>query len=317
MAEGEKVVLRPGMRVQFREVESDDKNNTHAEEVKCVDGTPISWWKKCGLDDRELYEEEHEGIIGEFRYKDGYGYILPSAEVSTQTSETLTLCEKLHCRREDFVVEGDKPALNSGRKVKFKLYKDTKGFGATRITDPEGKPIGKAEKRREVSPSAAKKRKIDPEERYQGRVLMFKVNKFGFLTSKDDLTEMGVTEKLYFQAADIDTAQRPAQVAVGQEVSFTLYEDDKGLGAKNVGMPDGTPVVVPDERRHKPYKEIMPRESIDGEYLGKVVKFIWDKGFGYIKVDSKESPIPEEHAVETMRSTSTGQISQAKTRLSA
>merc|ERR1719433_1296159 len=63
-------------------------------------------------------------------------------------------------------------------------------------------------------------------------------------------------------------------------------------------MPDGSQVVVPENFRHKPYKEIMPRESLDGEYIGKVVKFIWDKGFGYIRVDVSETPIPKEHQIE-------------------
>jgi len=285
MAEGEDPCLRPGMRVQFREVEDTEKNNTHAEDVKCADGTPISWWKKCGDTDREVYDTVYTGIIGEFRRADQHGYMLPGETIITASGETVSLCTKLHVKTAD-ISEGDHNQLRSGRKAKFKLYKDSKGFGATFV---KLEPWTKAEKTNE---------EIDTEARYMGRVLMFKTNNFGFLAPDDDLSKFGIGTKLYFKASDIDTDESPASVTAGMRISFLLYKDNQGLGAKTIQMPSGTKVVVDEENRQKPYKEVMPREAFpDLKFEGKVKSYMWDRGFGYVKVEqTDDNKVPEEHA---------------------
>lgn len=294
MAEGEEAHLRKGMEVMFREEESDSKKNkggTHAVDVKRRDGEPISWWKRTGESDRVIYDEPVLGIIGDFRYFERTGYVLLMDEVVTPEGETVTINEKLRVRRRDFVTTGERPSLHPGREVQFKLWKDDRGFGATQIQTADGEALGKLE------PPTKGSDKIDEETRYTGRVLVFRMNNHGFIAADEDLSKFGVQHKLYFKTEDIISDSNPAMVAVGMPVSFTIYKDGKGVGAKNIGMPDGTGIEMPEGYEFKPYSEMVPRESFsDLKYEGTVKSFFWDKGFGYIKLDmsSNDVEIPEE-----------------------
>lgn len=300
MAEGEDAALRKGMSVMFREKEGDgkkkgDKNKgkTHAVDVKGQDGEPLSWWKQNGDSDRMIFDEPTLGIIGDFRYHDQSGYILALDEITTPTGETVTIYEKLHVKRRDFITEGDRPSLHPGREVQFKLFKDERGFGATYVQSDAGEALGKLEDPKKGEED------IDAEKRYTGRVLVFKMNNHGFISPDEDLSKHGVVHKLYFKTEDIECGEaKHAMVAVGMPVSFTIAKDDKkGLSAKGVSMPDGTAIELPEGHEYKPYSEIQPRESLEElKFEGKVSSFFWDKGFGYIKMDtgSNDVEIPEE-----------------------
>jgi len=303
MEDGEEPELRAGMQVQFKEVENSsdkegkggNKNGTHAEAVKCIDGSPLSWWKKCGDSDRLIWDVVHSGVIGEYRYKERYGYLLLEEEVKAPSGKTLSLCEKLHVKRRDFRSTGSKPDLRAGRKVKFKLYEDSKGFGATYVTDENEEQF--TDERVNVEKG---KEDLDTETRFTGRVLQFKINNHGFVAADEDLSKFGVEHKLYFTPSDIQSSESPAYLTVGMKVSFVLYKDKRGLGAKQISMPDGTDIVIPEDKKYKAYSEIMPRESIsETEFKGKVTNYQWDRGFGYIKIEqTDDNKVPEEHAKE-------------------
>lgn len=138
---------------------------------------------------------------------------------------------------------------------------------------------------------------IEKDKRFTGRVLVFKPNNHGFISCDEDLSKYGIQGKMYFKTEDIESDSKPAMVVVGMPVSFTIYKDGKGSGCKNVAMPDGSKIEIPEGHEFKPYAEMVARESFEElKFEGKVRSYFWDKGFGYIKIDksSNDVEIPEE-----------------------
>jgi len=296
MKEGEKVELRYGMAVRFKMEENSvgkkkNQGKMEAREVTTLSGDPISWFEGQGDKDRVVYEDEtYTGVIGAFNFKDQFGYIIPDEEITTPEDDEIDTMTKLSVKFRDFLCDG-RATLVPGIKVMFKLYKFRERWGATWVTDPEGEPMKK------VDPVKKGKEEIDETTRYEGRVLQFSNNNFGFILPNDDLAEFGVDRKVYFKAEDIKTDAAPASVLSGMEVSFTLYKDKRGVGARDIAMPDGSEIELPEGKERKMYQEVVPRESFpDLEFEGEVTAYFWDKGFGIIKIDfkSNDQEVPEE-----------------------
>lgn len=293
VADGEEKILRQGMRVQYRAVSKDNKK--FAENVKGEDGEPLSWWKKNGDSDRTILDGEHDGIIGEFRFTDSRGYVLLNEPVVTEDG-TVQPHTRLDVWKPDFKTKGDKPFIAAGRKVKFKLCKNpsSEKFGATNVTASNGEPIGAKDADFEL-----KIKDIPDNKRFTGRVLQFKVNAHGFVAADEDELITGNT-KLYFKPEDINTEERPAVVVPGQKVSFDIRKvTQRGrekYEAAKISAVDGEKITLSEDMRPRAYADIMERERFpDLEFEGKVTKFFWDRGFGYIKIDTDKTPIPEEH----------------------
>lgn len=132
-------MLRKGMKVKFKKASNSSTGRTRAMEVQCVDGTPLSWHKKCGEEDkfeRTIFPEEISitGGLGKYFQDRSYGWIWPLEAVSLPEHEI----EIPHGQR-IFVHEQDltfNPPNHSPvpLHVKFGLYKDNRGIGACRVT---------------------------------------------------------------------------------------------------------------------------------------------------------------------------------------
>lgn len=296
MAAYEPAGLRRGMHVTFTKTESTtgkNKGKTHATDVKNLNEEPISWFDKHGDDDRDIFDgKTFTGLVGDYDRDNKSGYLLLNEKISAPNGEKLNLLTRLNARKLDFILEkNNDKGIFTGREVMFKLMRYNERFGATYITDLKGKPL------KEVKREGKRKNYIDVKDtttRHTGRVLKFSSNNHGFILPSDDMSEYNIDRKLWFKAEDINTAMRPARVAAGMDVSFTIERDGKTVKAVDVSLPNGKPIVMPKGYESKTYEEQMPREKVNNEELeGTVVNYFWDKGFGHIKINNfKDADIP-------------------------
>lgn len=293
----EPVGLRRGMHVSFNKAEvteGKNKGKFHAEDVRTVKGEPISWYTSHGEFDRAVFDEIHTGVVAHYDHEQKFGYLLAEAAFDV-AGESITKLTRFSAKKQDFILNKNlaKGNVYTGLKVKFKVTKFGEKWGATYITDLNGKPLGAAKKEMR---KYNQKFSVDEKKRYTGRVLHFNRNNFGFIQPDDDLTDYNISHKLWFKAEDINTALRPVVAIPGMIVSFTLEKEKKTVIAKDISMPDGSELEIPDEHTRVSYEENVPRESYESiELTGSVKAYFWDKGYGIAKIDGYEkAEIPEE-----------------------
>jgi len=293
--------LRGGMEVRYHaatRTKNDQKQNV-AVDVQCVDGSKISWFKKCGESDRWdrqylLEGKRFKGKVKRFFFRRKFGWIEPVDKID-EGDVKLEDGKDLFVFRDDIVTDDFPPGLRKDMEVEFSLYKrnskDSQGIGACKVTAADGSPVSCPAPVREEETWE----KIDEEKVFTATVQKFKVNNFVFIKPEEDLSSYGFKEKeLHCSCLDIDTKQSPAVLKEGMKISFTLYRDNRGFHGRNIRNEDGTPIDVQDVEIPK-YSEIEPRESCGEQvFQGTVKSFRWTAGIGWIV--PKEGTIPEEIA---------------------
>jgi len=263
--------VEKGTEVEFIMNEDDGKRS--AKEVTLAGGEAIPEFTKP-YEDREVKEDEvFVGAIKFFDGRKGFGFLEPDQEISWGG---VTSGEGLFFKRDSFITvnagKGMMLKVSDGMRVSFKVYKDSKGLGASGIQNEDQTPIegeprkerkqggGRKRKRKggNKNKKAAKKvkktkeelieeREIDEEETtYIGTVKYYKPEKeFGFITITEDITfkDITVKEKIFVMKEDIVCYADQVDLAADSQVMFKIYKDSKGLGACEVMNADGTPIT--------------------------------------------------------------------------
>merc|ERR1719499_804353 len=160
--------LRPGTKVTFK-VYKDKKKSLGAHEVQNEDGNPFEYEvrkargdrkrkrssRKRGsrkkakvpkkskeelLEEREIDEEEnlYTGAVKFYNSNKEYGFITIEEEI---TFNGATAKDAIYVLKEDIVCRTEEIGLNEGKKVVFKVYKDSKGIGACEVQNEDGTAI--------------------------------------------------------------------------------------------------------------------------------------------------------------------------------
>jgi cold shock CspA family protein len=168
-AKGMVLSLRPGTKVTFK-VYKDKKKSLGAHEVQNEDGNPIEYEarkprkgrkrkrisrKRGGrnkkakvpkkskeelLEEREIDEEEnlYTGTFKFYKTEKEYGFITIEEDI---TFNDATAKDAIYVLKEDIVCRSEEVGLNEGKKVVFKVYKDSMGLGACEVQNEDGTPI--------------------------------------------------------------------------------------------------------------------------------------------------------------------------------
>jgi len=164
--------LPPGSKVTFK-VYKDKKKSLGAHELQNEEGNPIEYQvknerrggkgrkrkrnRKGGdkkrakkakvvktkeelLEEREIDEEEnlYTGSVKFYNIEKEYGFIAIEEAI---TFNGATAKDSIYVLKEDIVCRSEEVGLNEGKKVVFKVYKDSKGIGACEVQNEDGSPI--------------------------------------------------------------------------------------------------------------------------------------------------------------------------------
>lgn len=177
---GMELRLCEGMRVSFKIY----KNNKGfgATEVQDADGSPLLCLvsrKSLGgrrkrnrdCDDNkaktidELVEEREvdegnqafTGIVKDWNPEMEFGFIALTEEI---TFNGTTAKEKIFVMKDDIVCSSDKVGLVTNSEVRFKVYKDSRGLGASEVMNTNRTPIGYSGENDEVVKELVKEPKV-------------------------------------------------------------------------------------------------------------------------------------------------------------
>jgi len=182
---GKGMVLRvkKGLRVSFKVYK--DKKGLGACEIQNEDMTPLEYQprkeggnrkrKRGGdgkkkspkkaktkeqlIEEREIDDDEnlYTGTVKSYNPDKEFGFLTISEEI---TFKDVTVKEKIFVMKEDIVCYSDEVGLNVAAEVMFKVYKDSKGLGASEVMNVDGTPIEyKSEGKKSPSPAPAKSKK--------------------------------------------------------------------------------------------------------------------------------------------------------------
>jgi len=166
-AKGMVLSLRPGTKVTFK-VYKDQKKSLGAHELQNEDGNPFEYEprkprtrkrkrssrKRGGkkkaklpkktkeelLEEREIDEEEnlYTGTVKFYNADKEFGFITIEEDI---TFNGATAKDAIYVLKEDIVSRSEEVGLNEGKKVVFKVYKDSMGLGASEVQNEDGTPI--------------------------------------------------------------------------------------------------------------------------------------------------------------------------------
>lgn len=141
--------LEEGLKVEFS-IEKGKKGH-HATNVTLPGGGKITVDAEKGKD---IIPGELKGTVKFFHLRRGFGYIevegdLPEGvEIKADKGKEKSKKE-VHVARSEIITEDDPPALKTGMKVKFKLFKNDKGYSACDVTNEDGTKIDYPPEKRE------------------------------------------------------------------------------------------------------------------------------------------------------------------------
>jgi len=289
------VRLRANMEVQFKLKEtppekSQKENEMRAYDVKCRDGTPLSFLKKCGEKDEFnrtlLHAEEtfYDGMYYYFDQDQDYGCLRPNAQISLESQGIkIEPHEDIYAAGADFTFP---IFFQLPIPVKFQLYRDNSSStqGACNIiqTAPEG-----------TSPMINGKPL-----RYTGVVSHCKPHYYVSIQPNADLRHLGHIPEysggIPGCCYEINTEDRPALIDKGTNVSFDIKFAPWGqIVAHNITDPDGNPLKskegYPYKSTDQSEKDVNPGKS----YKGSVSYYNWQTGVGFIEPAEDDKPDEE------------------------
>jgi len=169
-AKGMVLSLRPGTKVTFK-VYKDKKKRLGAHNLQNEEGKPLEYEVRKGrsrggrkrrrrsgkgrdrkrakvvkktkeelLEERVIDEEQnlYTGTVKFYSTGKEYGFISIEDEI---TFNGATAKDAIYVLKEDIVCRSEEVGLNEGKKVIFKVYKDSKGIGACEVQNEDGTPI--------------------------------------------------------------------------------------------------------------------------------------------------------------------------------
>jgi len=166
---GKVLSLPRGLKVTFK-VYKDKKKSLGAHELQKEDGTPLEYEerkrggrgrkRKRGkrnkksakkakvvrktkeelLEEREIDEEEnlYTGAVKFYDMEKEYGFISIEDAITFNGN---TVKDAIYVLKDDIVCRSEEVGLNEGKKVVFKVYKDSKGLGACEVQNEDGSAI--------------------------------------------------------------------------------------------------------------------------------------------------------------------------------
>merc|ERR1719427_2116460 len=110
------------------------------------------------IEEREIDDDENTftGTVQFYKPEKEFGFINISEEI---TFKDITVKEKIFVMKEDIVCYSDEVGLTPDIEVMFKIYKDSKGLGASEVMNVDGTPI-KYEEAQSPEPVKPKKKAV-------------------------------------------------------------------------------------------------------------------------------------------------------------
>jgi len=111
--------------------------------------------------EREIDDEEniYSGTVKYYNPEKEFGFITIAEEIKFKDS---TVKEKIFVMKEDVICSSDEIGLTADSEVMFKIYKDSKGLGASEVMNVDGTPIEYNTKDKEMEVEVVKDASPEP-----------------------------------------------------------------------------------------------------------------------------------------------------------
>jgi len=110
------------------------------------------------IEEREIDEDEntYTGKVMSYKSEKEFGFIKIADEI---TFKDVTVTDKVFVMKDDIVCYSDEVGLTKDTEVMFKIYKDSKGLGASEVMNIDGTPIEYPGSKKSPSPEPVKAKK--------------------------------------------------------------------------------------------------------------------------------------------------------------